>query len=144
MDLEQLYKTWAEDSVIEPGKMSEAVILTASLHAKYMEMASRANLRLRKLRAEHKMLVAQKTDWYKGEMAEEDMKALGWPPNPLRILRADVAGYVDRDPDVIKKTLQVGGQEEVAEFLQNCLKHINGRSFLIRDYIEWEKFKSGG
>lgn len=144
MDLEELYKMWAADSEIDPQKVSTAAIDAARLHAKYLTLYTKASLRLRRLKGEHKQLLRDKTDWYKGEMAEEDMKALGWTPNPLRILRSDVNTYVDTDKDVINKVLQVGYQEEVAGFLEACLKSITNRNFLLKTIVDWEKFKAGG
>lgn len=143
MDIEELFKAWDVDCKIDDKNITSAAVDTATLHAKYMRLYTTANLKLKKMRGDHKLLVRAKTEWYKGEMAREDMEKWGWQPNPLRILKTDVNSYVEGDPDVIRKTLQIGVQEEIVGFLESCLHSINRRSFLIKNIVDWNRFQAG-
>jgi len=71
------------------------------------------------------------------------MLDLGWDPNPLKILRADVPSYVDSSKDVIDLTLKIAYQQEKVDFVENCVRSINARGYNLKAAIDWEKFKVG-
>jgi penicillin V acylase-like amidase (Ntn superfamily) len=77
-------------------------------------------------------------------MAEEDMKTRGWRPNSLKILRADVNKYIESDQDVINLSLKIDYHLQLANYLEDIVKQINNRNFMIRAAIDWARFQAGG
>jgi N6-adenosine-specific RNA methylase IME4 len=71
------------------------------------------------------------------------MNELGWEPNPLKILRADIPQYIDADKDIIELTLKISYQNEKVDFLEQAIRSLNSRGFNIKSAVEWEKFKVG-
>ena len=144
MDIAKIFEEWDKDGAIDQGNISRTATDIPKLHNKYFRFYVEEGLKLKKLRAEYKILVRLKTEWYKGDLDEEEMKIHGWKPQPLKILRADIPQYIESDPDIIKKTLIVGLQEEVVGYLESIVKQINNRNFILKTIVDFEKFRTGG
>lgn len=100
-------------------------------------------LKLKKLKADYKAFVKLKTEYYKGDLDLEEMRENGWEPNPLKILRQDIPTYVDADQDVINKSLRIGYQESIVEYLESIIKQITNRGFQLKTIVDWERFRTG-
>lgn len=144
MDIAKIFEEWDKDGAIDQGNISRTATDIPKIHNKYFRFYVEEGLKLKKLRAEYKILVRLKTEWYKGDLDEEEMKIHGWKPQPLKILRADIPQYIESDPDIIKKTLIVGLQEEVVGYLESIVKQINNRNFILKTIVDFEKFRTGG
>lgn len=144
MTLEELNEMWAKDAKIDETALGSESLKIPQLHNKYYTMYSKEALRMRKFKADLKELEQAKFEWYTGTMAEEDMKAKGWRPNPLKILRADVNKYIESDKDVINMSLKIDYQMQLANYLEDIIKQIHSRNFIIKSAIDWIKFQAGG
>ncbi len=71
------------------------------------------------------------------------MKARGWEPNPLKILKADLDAHIDSDQEVIDFKLKIAYQQEKVDFLDSAIKSLTNRGFNLKAAIDWEKFKMG-
>jgi hypothetical protein len=144
MQLEELNEMWAKDAKIDEAQLGQEAIKIPQLHNKYYTIYSKEALRMRKYKSDLKELEHAKYEWYTGTMAEEDMKARGWRPNPLKILRTDVNKYIESDKDIINLSLKIDYHMQIANYLEDIIKQINNRNFMIRAAIDWVKFQSGG
>jgi hypothetical protein len=144
MDIEEIEEMWAEDSKIDDTNIANESIKIPQLHSKYYKLYYRAVMKMNKLKANLKELEKDKTEYYNGTMAEEDLKERGWKPNPLKILRSDMDKYIQSDKDIINLCLKIDYYNGMAKFLEDILRQINNRSFMIKNYIEFVKFQSGG
>ena len=61
----------------------------------------------------------------------------------LKVLNKDISSYVERDDAVIAVKNKKETQELKVEMITEFLKSINQRSFNIKNYIEFNKFKNG-
>ncbi len=143
MDIETLYKEWAKDGEIDQIDISKSTRDIPKLHNKYFRWYVEEGLKLKKLKAEYKILCKLKNEWYRGEMDDEELKLHGWKPQPLKILRTDVPQYIESDTDVIKLSLKIGFQEEIVAYLESIIKHISNRNFLLKTIVDWERFRTG-
>lgn len=143
MDIETLYNEWAKDGEIDQVNISKSTADIPKLHNKYFRWYVEEGLKLKKLKAEYKILTKLKTEWYRGELDDEELKQHGWKPQPLKILRTDVPQYLEADPDVIKLSLKIGLQEEIVAYLESIIKHISNRNFLLKTIVDWERFRTG-
>ena len=103
MSIDELFELWKKDSEIDRSELGEASIAIPQLHYKYYKIFAQERLKLRKLQAEYKVLYKDMWEYFQGNMSEEDLKGRGWEPNPLRILKSDLATYIDSDKDIIIK-----------------------------------------
>jgi hypothetical protein len=143
MDIEFLYNEWAKDGEIDQVNISKSTTDIPKLHNKYFRWYVEEGLKLKKLKAEYKILYKLKNEWYRGELDDEELKQHGWKPQPLKILRADIPQYLEADPDVVKLSLKIGLQEEIVAYLESIIKHISNRNFLLKTIVDWERFRTG-
>jgi hypothetical protein len=143
MSIEKLYEEWSKDGEIDQMNVSKAATDVPKLHNKYFRWYVEEGLKLKKLKAEYKILYKLKGEWYRGELDEEELKQHGWKPQPLKILRADVPQHLEADVDVVKLSLKIGLQEEIVAYLESIVKQINNRNFLLKTIVDWERFRTG-
>lgn len=143
MDLETLNEMWKVDAVIEQGDLFAASAEIPKLHNKYYNIYVKQILKAKKLRKELNQLIRVKTEWYNGSMSKEDLDARGWAPNRLKIIRADIDKYLDSDKEIIDLTLTVEYYEVLSKYLEDIIKQINNRNFIIRSMIDWARFSAG-
>ena len=52
--------------------------------------------------------------------------------------------HMDADKDIINMNLKIAVQQEKVDVLDQIIRHINNRGYLIKSSLDWEKFKVGG
>jgi hypothetical protein len=143
MKLEEIMEMWAEDCLVDKTELGDESLKLPKLHSKYLRIFTEERLLLRRLENERKELLLLKHDYYRGIMAEEDLKANGWEPFRLNVLKSDIPMYIEADQDIIKTNLRIAMQQEKVDSLESIIRSINNRGFLIKNAIEYEKFKVG-
>jgi hypothetical protein len=143
MDLNEIHEHWDKDSKIDQTELGQASLSIPQLHSKYMKFFTQERLLLKKMEMDHKELHRLKWEYYTGSLDYDTMQEKGWTPNPLKILRSDVGMYLDSDSDVIKSNLKMAYVKEKIDLLESIVKTLNGRGFLIKNYIDWHKFTNG-
>ena len=144
MKIEDIYDEWAKDGEIDQANISRTASDIPKMHNKYYRFyVVEEGLKLKKQRADYKVLIKLKNDYYRGDMDSEELKEHGWPPQPLRLLKSDIPTYIDADKDVVDTSLKMGVQEAKVEYLESIIKQINNRNFILSNIINWEKFRTG-
>jgi len=143
MTLDELFDLWTKDCEIDRTELGQEALKISKLHSKYFKLYSTERLTLRKLEQDLKVLKRQSYEYFNGTLDHDEMLELGWDPNPLKILRADVPSYVDSSKDIIDLTLKIAYQQEKVDFVENCVRSINARGYNLKAAIDWEKFKVG-
>ena len=144
MDLDELEEMWKKDAVIDEDNLASESGRIPVLHAKYYKLYFRSVMRVNKLKADLKILEKEKNEYYNGTMSEEDLKAKDWKPNPLKILRSDMDKYIQSDKAIIAECLIIDYNMGMAKFLEDILKQINTRNFIVKNMIDFLKFRNGG
>jgi len=143
MNLDDIHLEWEQDTDIDPANLTEESRKIPKLHAKYYRYYTYEHGIKRKLESDLKRLYVLRTEWYDGSMAEEDLKELGWEPCLKRIPKSYVRETLEADSMIIKMKLMIGDQAEKVELLENIIKSINNRGFLIKSMIDFERFRTG-
>jgi hypothetical protein len=143
MKLEEIQNLWDVDSQIDRSELGDESLRIARMHAKYFKIFSQERLMLRKMEANFKELYRDKYEWYNGTLAKEVMDRYGWQPNPLKILRTDIAMYLESDASMREAQLKVDLQQEKVNFLESIIKTLGTLGFNIKNAIEWSKFQNG-
>ena len=144
MKLDEIHDLWDGDCEIDQNNISVEASRVPKLHSKYYRIYSREGLEYQKMKERLNRLILLKDQYYRGLMAEEELEELGWPPNPKLILKADVKQHIDGDKDVIKYRLQVANQQQKIALLEDIVKSINTRNFLLKTIVDYERFRGGG
>jgi hypothetical protein len=98
---------------------------------------------VKKLKADYKELELAKREWLDGSMAEEDLKDRGWRPYQKKILRNDIDKYLQSDSDIIALSLKIDYHSTKANYLEDIVKTIHSRNFIIKSMIDVIKFQAG-
>lgn len=143
MKLEEILEMWSSDTNIDRTELGEEALKLPKLHSKYLRIFTEERLTLRKMEEDRKQLVLMKHDYYRGVLPDEDLKAMGWEPFRMSILKSDIPMRLDADQDIIKINLKIAMQQEKVDTLEAIIKSISNRGFLIKSAIDYEKFKVG-
>lgn len=140
---DDINEMWAKDCKIDETNLIQESRRIPELHSKYYTLYFKEVLRVKKLKFDLKELELAKTEYYSGSMCEEDLKARGWKPNPLKILRNDMDKYIQSDKDIINLSLKIALHEERANYLESIIRQINSRNFIIKSMVDLIKFQAG-
>lgn len=143
MSTEDISEMWSKDSPIDETDLVAESRRIPSLHSKYYNMYFKEVLRIKKLKADYKELELAKREYYDGSMAEEDLKERGWRPYQKKVLRNEVDKYIQSDKDVINHSLKIDYHTARANFLEDIVKMIHNRNFIIKNMLDVMKFQAG-
>ena len=85
----------------------------------------------------------EKRHYYDGSMDEQTLKEHGWKPFQLKVLRNDIDKYIQADKDIIKMSLTVDYHSANANYLEDIIRTIHSRNFIIKNMIDILKFQAG-
>jgi len=143
MTLDEIFDLWSKDSEINTSAISEEAIKIPTLHNKYFKLLSAERLSLKKLESNYKQLYLDKYEYFMGTLDQDSLIEHNWKPNPRNILKSDIPMHLDADQDIINLTLKIAYQKEKITALESIVKNVIERGWMIRNYIEWQKFTSG-
>jgi hypothetical protein len=143
MTFEELQDEWDVDSTIDNTKVGEESIRTPKLHSKYLRLYSAERLKLLKYQHKYKKLRGEKKEFFVNP-TKEIMQEKNWKiPERGKILKSDIESFLDMDNELLDIELKIGVQQEIVEYLKAILQSINGRSFVIKNFIEERKWLNG-
>jgi len=144
MKFEDIFTMWEQDSNIDKTEIAEESIKIPKLHFKYYRIFCAEKMQLKQLEADLKKLRLEKYEFYTQGHTKET-KDRGWElPAKGLILKGDIPMYIDSDKDMIELSLKIGVQQEKADLLENIIKSINNRGYLLKNVLDWSKFVNGG
>lgn len=135
---------WQEDVKIDETELSRESLNIPLLHGKYLKFFSQERLKLRALKMKQKQLQQRLMDYYRGDLNNpEDLAELGREPYPYKRLKQDISYYVDSDSEMVQLNMKLVYQQEVVDILEEIIKSINTRGFVIKNSLDFLKFTSG-
>lgn len=143
MKTEEIIIEWEKDAELDKTELGKESLRIPQLHSKYLKEFYLAKTLLNKLGGDYKKLFKLKQQYYLGILSEEDLKQHGWQPQPLKILKTDIPTYIESDEEIISIQQKITSTEDKIEILENIIRTLNNRGYLIKNAIEWEKFKMG-
>lgn len=143
MKLEEIEALWEQDSKIDRTDLDNESLKIPMLHSKYYKIYLREKIQLKSEELEYKQFYKLKHEYYNGKLSQQELNDLGWEPFQF-VLKNDLQVYIDADKDVITRLLKLQVQREKVELLENIIKTLNGRGFLIKNAIDFIRFTSGG
>lgn len=144
MKLDNIMMMWEEDSKMDNTELGEESLKIPLLHHKYYKVFVDEGLLLKKLEQEYKSLYKLKFEYYMGTIDEDTLRQNGWQPNSLKILKQDLSIYIEADADIQLIQAKIDIQKQKLSFVESVIKTISNRGFLIKNAIDWERFKVGG
>ena len=140
MTLEELQESVDRDFKLDDTELDSESIKIPLLHNKYLQHYNKFSLLLKNAELEHKLITREKWEYYTGKADESVYKE---KPFDLKVLKSDVHIYMDSDDELQRADQKTAYLKQVVSYLEQVLRSINARNFIIKNAIEWKKFTSG-
>ena len=140
MTLEELQQLVDKDLKLDDTELDSESARIPLLHNKYLQHLNKFTLLLKKAQQDYNGLTREKWEYYTGKADESVYRE---KPFDLKVLKSDVHIYIDSDEDIQKADQKVAYLNTVVKYLEQILRGLNNRTFLIKNMIEWKKFTSG-
>lgn len=143
MNLEEVQELWSKDCRIDETNLVGEAARIPVLHEKYYMRYVKESLRAQKLRADLIKLEKDKHEYYAGTMSKEDLAERGWEPFRLKVMKSDMSKYINSDNDIVELGLRIAYVESIAKFLEDIVRQINNRNFIITNMAKVMMFQQG-
>lgn len=143
MSTDDISEMWSIDCKVDETDLARESKKIPELHSKYYNLYYKEVLRIKKLNYDYKELEMAKREWFDGSMAEEDLRDRGWRPNQRKIIRQDLDKYIQQDKEIIQLSLKIDYHTARAKFLEDIVKTIHSRNFIIKNMLDVMKFQAG-
>ena len=140
MTLEELQELADKKLKINDTELDIEALKTPQLHNEFLKHYNKFKLMKTKASAELATIKLHKWEYYTGKA---DPSVYREKPFDLKVLKADVHIYMDSDDELQKADQKAAYLKQVVTYLEQVLRSINNRTFLIKNAIEWKKFTSG-
>ncbi len=143
MNFDKIKQMVLQDCEIDETQLDAESLRLPQLHNKYLNIYLDTKLILERKQNEFNKLRRLKWEYYTGKMDAEVLEHMGWEPFDLKILKQDIAIYMDGDDDLITLQEQVRYYKEICAYLDATVKEVTYRHNKIRNAIDWKKFLGG-
>lgn len=143
MSTDDISEMWAKDCLIDETDLIKESREIPKLHNKYYNLYYKEVLRIKKLKYDYKELEHAKREYYDGSMAEEDLRERGWKPYQKKVLRNEVDKYIQADKEIVQLSLKIDYHSARANYLEDIIKTIHSRNFIVKNMIDLMKFQAG-
>tara|TARA_R100000951_G_scaffold59362_1_gene49966 strand:- start:27 stop:461 length:435 start_codon:yes stop_codon:yes gene_type:complete len=143
MNFDKIKQMVLQDCEIDETQLDAESLRLPQLHNKYLNIYLDTKLILERKQNEFNRLRRLKWEYYTGKMDAEVLEHMGWEPFDLKILKQDIAIYMDGDDDLIALQEQVRYYKEICAYLDATVKEVTYRHNKIRNAIDWKKFLGG-
>lgn len=141
MKISEILDHIESDSEIEKSRLDSESLNIPKLHSKYVRMVAAERDLLRRLQQKMIMLHKEKWEYYSGKAPAEVYRE---KPFNIKVLKSELDRYIDSDDEVIKLAAYISEQQDKVSILEDWIKQINGRSFQIKNAIDYIRWTNGG
>lgn len=144
MNLEELKSMWESDSKISESNISSESLRIPQLHSKYLNMLVDCKAKLMKREYDLHVLIRLKTRYYNGELTKDELTETGWDQWQYnKPLKSELGAILDADQDIFQRKAKIEYLKIMVFFLDSVMVSMKGRSFDIKNAIEWSKYLAG-
>lgn len=141
MKISEILDYIESDSDIDKSRLDNESLNIPKLHSKYIRMLAAERDLLRRLQQKMISLHKEKWEYYSGKAPAEVYRER---PFNIKVLKSELDRYIDSDDEVIKLASYVSEQQDKVSILEDWIKQINGRSFQIKNAIDYIRWTNGG
>lgn len=144
MNLTQIKESWEQDCQIDDLQISSESIRVPKLHSKYLNELVNYKLKQSKHKSDYKLLRKVKFRYYRGDLTKHELEQYGLEQyQGPKHLKNEMAEILDGDEDLIEVLTKIEYCDIVIQTLESIMKSISSRNFEIKNFIDYEKFRSG-
>lgn len=143
MNLDNLKELIIKDSQIDSTELGVESLKIPQIHSKYLSILADVKLLLTKQQNDLAILKLRKWKIYTGKASQEELNQWGEEPSDLTLLKSDVEQFIEADPKVIELKSKISLNEVKLRMVEDFLKSLHNRNFMIKSAIEWNKMMNG-
>lgn len=150
--IEEISSMWFEDAHLDEHKLHRESLAIPLLHHKYYQMYIETNLEMSKIKEHIKKFEFLLEEYMCQSMGSDELDAfmkmasdrnITLPDMNKKILKPDIPKKIAGNSYIIKQNLKVCELKEKSDYLKSILAMISGRSFQIKDAINFIQFQAG-
>ena len=141
MNLEQIQEMWEKDSHIDPDNLHDESLKIPQLHSKYYTVYNTISLLREKARESYNRIRLERHNYYTGKAPAE---VYAEDPFPYKVREKDaIQRHMEADEKLNVIDMKIKYYDVTLKFLEEIIRNISGRTYQIKNAIEWQKFQSG-
>ena len=141
MNLEQIQEMWEKDSKIDPDNLHDESLKIPQLHSKYYTLYNTINLLRERAREQYNKVRLERYNYYTGKATAE---VYAEEPFPYKVREKDaIQRHLEADDKMNKVDMKIKYYDIMLKFLEEIIRNISGRTYQIKNAIEWNKFQAG-
>tara|TARA_Y100001978_G_scaffold172706_1_gene163193 strand:- start:180 stop:611 length:432 start_codon:yes stop_codon:yes gene_type:complete len=141
MNLEKIQEMWEKDSRIDPDNLHDESLKIPQLHSKYYTLYNTITLLREKARESYAKVRLERYNYYTGKATAEVYIE---EPFPYKVREKDaIQRHLDADDKMNKIDMKIKYYDVMLKFLEEIIRNISGRTYQIKNAIEWNKFQAG-
>ena len=141
MNLDKIQEMWQKDSVIDPDNLHDESLKIPQLHSKYYTVYNTISLLREKARESYNRIRLERHNYYTGKAPAE---VYVQDPFPYKVREKDsIQRHMEADEKLSTADMKIRYYDVTLKFLEEILRNISGRTYQIKNAIEWQKFQSG-
>ena len=140
MNLEQIQDMWQKDSVIDPDNLHDESLKIPQLHSKYYTLYNTITLLRERAREQYSKVRLERYNYYTGKAPAEVYVE---EPFPYKVREKDaIQRHLEADDKMNKVDMKIKYYDIMLKFLEEIIRNISGRTYQIKNAIEWNKFQA--
>ena len=141
MNLEQIQEMWEKDSKIDPDNLHDESLKVPQLHSKYYTLYNTITLLRERAREQYSKVRLERYNYYTGKATAE---VYAEEPFPYKVREKDaIQRHLEADDKMNKIDMKIKYYDIMLKFLEEIIRNISGRTYQIKNAIEWNKFQAG-
>ena len=140
MNLEQIQDMWEKDSKIDPDNLHDESLKVPQLHSKYYTLYNTITLLRERAREQYSKVRLERYNYYTGKAPAEVYVE---EPFPYKVREKDaIQRHLEADDKMNKVHMKIKYYDIMLKFLEEIIRNISGRTYQIKNAIEWNKFQA--
>mgnify|MGYP006229532377 FL=1 len=141
MNLETIQSMWEKDSQIDQDNLHDEAAKIPSLHAKYFDIYNNIKLLRERATSVENKVKLERHLYYTGKASPQVYVD---DPFPYKVREKDaVQRYMLADEKVQAATLKIKYYDVMLTYLEDIIKQVSNRGYLIKNIIDWHNFRAG-
>ena len=141
MNLEKIQEMWERDATIDPDNLHNESLKIPQLHSKYYTVYNTISLLREKARESYNRIRLERHNYYTGKAPAE---VYAEDPFPYKVREKDaIQRLMEADEKLSTADMKIRYYDVTLKFLEEIIRNISGRTYQIKNAIEWQKFQSG-
>ena len=141
MNLEKIQEMWERDATIDPDNLHNESLKIPQLHSKYYTIYNTISLLREEAIESYNRIRLERHNYYTGKAPAE---VYAEDPFPYKVREKDaIQRHMEADEKLSTADMKIRYYDVTLKFLEEIIRNISGRTYQIKNAIEWQKFQSG-